>query len=87
MKERDERQIKEHATSTQELVTKYEESNNPVTKAVYRSIIAGRLGITERQELANKARNTSIRSYLENLTYSFESRSRMRALFDLWFMK
>ena len=87
MKEHTERRIKEHATSTEELVTKYEQCNNPVTKAVYRSIIAGRLGIQQQQELTTKARNTSIRSYLENLTYSFESRSRMRGLFDLWFMK
>ena len=87
MKEHNESKLKEHATSTQDLVTKYEEATNPVTKAVIRSIIAGRLGITEREEQARKSRNISIRSYLENLTYSFESRSRMRQLFDLWFMK
>ena len=87
MKEHTESKSKEHATSTQELVTKYESSTNPVTKAVLRSIIAGRLGITEREEQVRKSRNYNIRSYLENLTYSFESRGKMRELFDLWFMK
>lgn len=83
----DDNKHKEHATSTQELVTKYEEATNPVTKAVLRSIIAGRLGITERHEQVIRSRNYNIRSYLEKLTYSFEGRSRMRAMFDLWFMK
>ena len=87
MKEHTERKKQEHATSTQELVTKYEECKNPVTKAVYRSIIAGRLGIHDQQALVTQSRNTSIRSYLEHLTYSFEGRSRMREMFDLWFMK
>jgi hypothetical protein len=87
MKEHTRHEAPEHATSTQDLVTKYEAETNPVTKAVIRSIIEGRLGITERQEQIQKSRNYSIRSYLEKCTYSFDSRRRMRNLFDMWFMK
>jgi hypothetical protein len=87
MKEHTKHESPEHATSTEELVTKYEAETNPVTKAVFRSIIAVRLGITERHEQIQKSRNYNIRSYLEKCTYSFDSRTRMRNLFDLWFMK
>jgi hypothetical protein len=83
----EERKIPEHHTSTAELVVKYEESTNPVTKAVYRSIIASRLGITERQEMTKKSNNLAMRSYLDKCTFSFSGRSRMEDLFDLWFMK
>jgi len=87
MKDNNERKIPEHKTSTAELVVKYEECTNPCTKAVYRSIIAGRLGITERQEMVKKSTNRSARTYLDKCTFSFDGRRRMEALFDMWFMK
>jgi len=82
-----ERKIPEHHTSTAELVIKYEACTNPCTKAVYRSIIATRLDITERQEMIKKSCNFSARKYLDKCTFSFDGRRRMEALFDLWFMK
>jgi len=81
------RKIPEHKTSTAELIVKYEECTNPCTKAVYRSIIAGRLGITERQEMVKKANNRAAQSYLDKCTFSFDGRRRMEALFNMWFMK
>lgn len=87
MKDKHERKIPEHKTSTTELVAKFEEEQNPTTKAVYRSIIAGRLGITERQEMVKKSNSFAMRAYLDKCTFSFSGRSRMEALFDLWFMK
>jgi len=77
----------EYYTSTAELVVKYEEATNPVTKAGYRSIIANRLGITEHQEIIKKSNNLAAQRYLEKCTYSFDGRNRMRALFEQWFMK
>lgn len=83
----EERKVPEHHTSTAELVVKFEEATNPVTKAVYRSIIAARIGITERQEMVRKSRNYSMRKYLDKCTFSFDGRRRMEALFEQWFMK
>jgi hypothetical protein len=77
----------EHHTSTADLCLKYEAATNPVTKATYRSIIAARLGVTERQEMVMKSRNFAMRKYLDKCTFSFDGRRRMEALFDLWFMK
>lgn len=87
MKDKPERKIPEHKTTTAELVVKFEEEQNPVTKAVYRSIIGARLGITERQEMIKKSNSTAARAYLDKCTFSFSGRRRMEALFELWFMK
>lgn len=83
----EEREIPEHFTSTIKLIEKFEACTNPVTKAVYRSMIAARIGITERQELITKSRNYSMRKYLEKCTYSFDGRRRMCNMFEMWFMK
>ena len=82
-----EREIPEHFTSTIELVEKFEACTNPVTKAGYRSMIAARIGITERQEQIKKSRNYSMQAYLEKCTYSFDGRRRMCNMFEMWFMK
>jgi len=82
-----ERAIPEHYTSTVELVEKFEACTNPVTRAGYRSMIASRIGETQRQEQSRKARNYSVLMFLEKCTYSFDSRTRMRKMFELWFMK
>lgn len=87
IKKHEPREVPEHFTSTVELVEKFEACTNPVTKAGYRSMIAARIGLTERQEQIRKSRNYSMLMYLEKCTYSFASRTRMRAMFELWFMK
>ena len=83
----EQRKVPEHHTSTTELVGKFEACTNPVTKAVYRSIIAARLGITERQDMIKKSNMDAARKYLDKCTFSFSGRRRMEGLFDLWFMK
>ncbi len=82
-----ERKIPEHFTSTVELVEKFEASTNPVTKAVYRSMIAARIGITEQQEVIKRGNMYSARKYLDGCTFSFDGRKRMETLFDFWYMK
>ncbi len=84
---KDRHDIPEHYTSTAELLEKFEATTNPVTKAGYRDMIATRIGITERQGLVRKARNYNMLSYLEKCTYSFDSRTRMRKMFEMWFTK
>lgn len=82
-----EQEITEYKTPTSELCEKYESCTNPVTRAVYRNIIATRIGITERQEIIKKSNNFAMRAYLGKCTFSFNGRKRMERLFDLWFMK
>jgi hypothetical protein len=73
---------KEHATSTEELVAKYNKTTNPVTRSVLRDIIINRLGINEMYEFIAKQERLEARRYMRKLTYSFESRSKMEAFFD-----
>jgi len=82
-----EREIPEHYTSTVELVEQFEACTNPVTRAGLRSMIASRIGETERQHQVRKSRNYSMLTYLEKCTYSFDGRTRMRKMFDLWYTK
>ncbi len=71
----------EHHTSTEELFVKFNEATNPVTKAAYRSMIASRLGITERQELVTTTNVWAIRDRMRKLTYSFDGRKNMEEYF------
>ncbi len=72
---------KEHHTSTEELVRKYYEATNPVTKGSYRSIICNRLGVTASAEFSKHLDAWALREQMRRLTYSFESRSRMEEYF------
>ena len=83
----EQRKVPEHHTSTTELVSKFDACTNPVTKAVYRSIIAARLGITERNEMIKTSNMRTAKKYLDKCTFSFSGRKRMEGLFELWFMK
>lgn len=72
---------KEHATPTEELVVKMVSTTNPVTRAVYREMIANRLGITEANEFKEKQEHRRTHRFMTGLTYSFESRSKMERFF------
>jgi len=68
---------KEHATPTEEIVAKYYKTTNPVTRAVYRDIIANRLGIN----ILHNSKMEEAHRFMRGLTYSFESRSKMEKFF------
>ncbi len=71
----------EHHTTTEELVSQYYAATNPVTQSSIRSIIANRLGLTERHETVQRTKLWTIRERMRKLTYSFESRSTMEEYF------
>lgn len=71
----------DNSTPLEELLVKYNATTNPVTKSVYRDIIASRLGITARHEATRSYELNNHVRYMRKLTYSFESRNKMEKYF------